>query len=648
MLRAGGWGNITPFMKLAGRTADILALLLLAGLPAVAARVGAPGPRSATLKLGPNNSGYLTGFAPTYEIEGLFASRWTGYEAEVALPLEIRGGPVEISYRFARILPQTAQVDVTLAGQPLDRFECRGGRYEVRRRELIALPPTPATIGFAVDSHDRRNLGLRFDWVRVAVGDRGRLALRGRSAWLPGLLAAGLFVLYRWAGHSVTRALLLAAPVSVASAAWAWLDPLAFAHVASRVAMPAAVLSALAALFARRMPGGRWMLPIFVAGCLLKGAGLFHPTTFYPDVQNARRYIVALATGEGNLAERNRTAQVEQNVGYPRYVAGRAYAFPYSPLFFVPFGVITDPDRIEDAFRHAGLVVASLEVLAVFILAHLVAPGRPVAAVAAALVAAFLPVVYSRLLLAMTVTLAGNLLDTALVAATLALSRHPESRRRLALVALFAAASVLTYVSSLFTVSVFLAMVSLFDRRLAPRLLAVLAASVALTVGWLYAPFARVFLTEIATRDVFRRRNTRGGRVSGRPGPRAGADPALLRSRVSDPGGGGARARPSQRGPGCVPRGRRPRRRLRGAMRPARVRRRTLPRPEGADVRGAAGRRPHRHRPRRAGEPRPGRAPGRRPRRHRARRVRARTIPGLPAGVRVAVCRGHRDGALTR
>lgn len=497
MLRARAWGNITPFMKLAARVAGASAFLVLAGLPIAAARVGAPGPRAATLKLGPNNSGYLTGFAPTYEIEGLFASRWSGYVAEVALPLEIRRGPVELAYRFARVLPQTAEVDVMLAGQPVEHFTCRGGRYEVRRVSLAAVPPTPARIGFTIDSHDRRNLGLRFDWVRVSVGEGGRLALRGRAAWLPGLLAAWLFVLFRWTGHSTMRALLLAAPVSLACAAWAWLDPLALAHVALRVAIPAAALSALAALVLRGKAGGEWVLAIFVAGCLLKGAGLFHPTSFYPDVQNARRYIVALAAGEGPLAERNRIAQVQTNVGYPRVVAGRAYAFPYSPLFFLPFGPIPDPDRIEDAFRHAGLVVASLEVLAVFVLARLVAPARPLAGVAAALVAAFLPVVYSRLLLAMTVTLAGSLLDTALIAATLALFRRPESGRRLALVALLATASVLTYVSSLFTVSAFLVMAALLDRRLAPRLLAVLAASVALTVGWLYAPFARVFFAEI-------------------------------------------------------------------------------------------------------------------------------------------------------
>jgi hypothetical protein len=501
-------------MELRGRAVDLVAVALLLGVPTAAGRWGAPGPKSATLKLGPNSGGYLDGFAATYEIEGLHATRWSGYDARVRLPLEVRGGPVEVSYRYARVLPQTAEVDVTIGGHPLDRFTCRGGVYDTRRVRLGALPRTPVDLAFAVDSHDRRNLGLRFDWVRVSVGPGGRLALRGRAAWMPGLLAALLWMLFRYCGHPPVRALLLVAPVSLAAAAWSRADPMALAHVTLAIAVSAAVLSALAALALRRVAGGRWVLVVFVAGYLLKGAGVFHPTTFYPDVQNARRYVLALAEAEGSLSERNARAQVETNVGYPRYVAGRAYAFPYSPLPFLPLGLLRAPDRIEDAFRHAGLVVAALEVLAVFALARLAFAARPHAAVLAALVAAVLPPAHSRLLLAMHVTLAGHLLDTGLVAATLALMLRPRSWPRLALVALLAVASMLTYVSSLFTVSVFLVMAAFCDRRLAPRLLGVLAGAVALAVFGLYAPFVRVFAGEILPALVG---GTAAAPVDGRP-----------------------------------------------------------------------------------------------------------------------------------
>ena len=94
-------------------------------------------------------------------------------------------------------------------------------------------------------------------------------------------------------------------------------------------------------------PGGRWVVPLFLAGYLLKGAGVFHPGFFYPDVQNHGRYVAAYAAAEGSVAERGIAAQRQVATAYPRFVAGRPYAFPYSPLFFVPFTWLgTDSARV--------------------------------------------------------------------------------------------------------------------------------------------------------------------------------------------------------------------------------------------------------------------------------------------------------------
>jgi hypothetical protein len=64
-------------------------------------------------------------------------------------------------------------------------------------------------------------------------------------------------------------------------------------------------------------------------------------------------------------------------------------------------------------------------------------------------------------------------------------------------VAASALASLLSYVSSLFTVSSFLVSVSILERRLASRLLAVLAVAGLITVVWLYWPFTVLFFREI-------------------------------------------------------------------------------------------------------------------------------------------------------
>jgi len=83
------------------------------------------------------------------------------------------------------------------------------------------------------------------------------------------------------------------------------------------------------------------------------------------------------------------------------------------------------------------------------------------------------------------------------VAAVLALVLRPESWKRLALVAVTTLVCLLVYTSSLFSVSAFFLFVSLLERRLALRLLAVLFVSGLVAVGWLYWPFLIALFTEI-------------------------------------------------------------------------------------------------------------------------------------------------------
>jgi hypothetical protein len=173
----------------------------------------------------------------------------------------------------------------------------------------------------------------------------------------------------------------------------------------------------------------------------------------------------------------------------------------------------------------AGLVPASLEVVGVFLIARLAFPRSELAPPVAALLAAFLPPLTSRLLLAMTITLWGHLLDVLLVAATLAYLGRPTPRR-LALVFAAALASQLLYVSSLFTVSAFLLMTALVERKHAVRLLLALAASGAITVLWLYHPFLRAFLGEILPGVLA------GARMQGGGGGATTGGPALALWRI--------------------------------------------------------------------------------------------------------------------
>ena len=483
---------------------------------------GTTGEATIIFQLGPNDHSYLSGFDPHYEVADGVATRWTSYDARVDLPLVIEGGPIELSYRFSRVFAETAEVEVSLDEITVDRFTCRGGEVLTRQVRLPAVSPTPVSIAFLANSHERRNLGLRLDWLRVVVGEKARVRLRGWPFWFPPIFSAFLIVLFRWGGLSRLRATLTVAAWIAAVALLLWSDPFGFAHIAGRIGLPAIFLSALAGGFLRRFPGGRWAIPIFVLGYLLRAGGLFHPETFYPDVANARDYVEVFRETEGSLAERGVETQTRTSVGYPRTVAGKNYAFPYSPLYFLPFGVLSTPGAIEDAVRHGGLTAASFAVLPIFWVALTIFGART--AVLATLLWSFLPPVFSRLLLALHATVVGNFLDLLVVASVLALSLRPKSRKHLALVAAAALASVLAYTSSLFSVTAFFLFVSILDGRLAPRLLPILFFSGLVTVSWLYWPFLVSFFDEIVPALL-------GGDV-GSKGPVAGSSVAHTLSRI--------------------------------------------------------------------------------------------------------------------
>lgn len=473
--------------SLLGGLALLAAAWLVTGLPVREA--------SATFELGPNDHCCLSGFADHYEVEDGVGTRWTTYDATLDLPLVVEGGPVELELRGARVFPQTAQVELELAGATVDRFAARGGAFVTRRVSLPALPPTPVSLRLKVQADEGRGLGMKLDRVRVGVSGDGRLRPRGRARWLPALLAVFLFALLRLGGLA-TRPALACGLAGVAGLGLAFqADLLGFARALLTLAPLAAGLGAAACLFLRRLPLGHLTLPVFVGGLLLKGALLFHPATFYPDVANARKYVETYRTTAGSLAERAVATQRATNVGFPRRLAGRDYALPYSPLYFLPLGLAATPGGVEVAVRGVGLAASALVALPLFWLASRV--FSPAAGVLATLLWVFLPPLMSRLLLALHATLVGNLLDVLAIVAVFALLGSPASPRRWAAAGAATLASLLVYTSSFFSLTGFFLFVALRERRLAPRLLGLLLACGTLTVCWLYWPFLLALATEI-------------------------------------------------------------------------------------------------------------------------------------------------------
>jgi hypothetical protein len=482
-------------MRLRPTRADALAFAGVGALPALLALLWIGGPRQVLLDLGPNDADYVSGFHAPYEIEGTLAARWSTYDAQVSLPLALRGAAA-LSFRYSRVFPQTAVVEVTVGGEAAERFECRGGGFRVHRTPLRPLAGAPAEVAFRVDSHERRNRGLWIDWVRFELGPGSAVRPRGPARWRPLLLTLGVFLLLRWSGFSSRGAALAASPLAVALLAWGLREPFALAHVASKLTLPALALGTLLASVLRRRPGGRWVLALFLLSYLVKGAGVFHPSFFYPDVMNARRYILAIAEEQGSVAARGVAAQMRVNAAYPRVVAGKAYAFPYSPLYFIPFSWVTiDPGVLEDAVRHVGIAAGAAEVPAAFWLSRLI--FGQTGGIAAALLAVLLPPIHSRLFLAMFATLFGHVLDLLAIGAALRAAERPQSRARQGAFGVALLLAFLSYIASLFNLSALTGFLCLLQRRQAPWLAALWAVAAGITIAWLYGSFSLVFVREI-------------------------------------------------------------------------------------------------------------------------------------------------------
>ena len=379
-----------------------------------------------------------------------------------------------------------SRVHVYAWGSPLGTFDAVPGGYRV-----YTLPVAAGRGPLRLDllSEDPE-LSVALDWVRFeGLGWRAP-----PRVWGARVLVAGAFLAALLGGLSLPAAAAAALVAAVAQAAWMAADPFAAAHVASRLGLSAAVLTAVVALLARRWERGRFLTLVFLAGYLLKGAALFHPAYFYNDVRNNLRYVLALRAGSGTLAERNQAAQVQVGVAYPRVVGGRKYAFPYAPVFFLPFGALPE-ERVVEAIKHVALFCAAAEAVAVFALGRLVLGSGT--ALFASVVAALLPPLYSRLLLAMWSTVAGHFLDLLVILATVALARRPEATRLGLAQAGATLLAFLTYISSLFNLTLFTGWSAMLQRRLALRLVAGWALAVAVTVAWLYLDFTRLFLREI-------------------------------------------------------------------------------------------------------------------------------------------------------
>ncbi len=461
--------------------------------------------------VGPSTGAYLPGFTESEERMPV-TFRWTRERASILVPLEGTAEKAALQLRYARFIPANASVRLFLNAEAADSFTARPGRFRTQEVPVSLSSSGPLRIEILVDDPSPENLGLAVDWIRIE-GARFRLPW---SAYAPRIFPAGVFLLAIVLGFSLRWAIAIGGTTALAQAVWFARDPFGMTHAEAQIAILGLVFAGLLSFGFRR-----WVPLLFLLGYMLKGAALFHPSYFYPDVRLHRRHLEAFEAASGGILERGIAAQKVAETAYPRIIAGKAYAFPYSPVFYLPFTLLErDARGIEAAMKHVGLVFAALELPLVFLLARLLV-GADVA-FWAALLTVFLPLVTNRLLYAMWPTMAGHFFDLLAIYFAARMAQAASFVRPMLLYGASGLVSGILYLSSLINLSLFSLLLAWFERKRIPALLVFWGLVAAAAVLLVYLPFTMLFFTEILPALA----SGEGGGTENRP---AGLAVALLR-----------------------------------------------------------------------------------------------------------------------
>ena len=468
----------------------LLALVVVVAASFGARRVATMMSPALELDVGPNTGSYLDGFTESEERVPV-TFRWTRQSASIALPLDGVGPDAVLHLRFARFLDGNATVRLFVNGDPQGVFSARSGRF--RTLELpLPLRGGPTTIALAVEDPAPERLGIAVDWLRIENA-RWRVP---ETLSRPTVLLTGVFLLVLAIGGSVVHAGGIGVIVGVAQGVWFGHDPLAMVHIHDQLTVVGLASAALVASVCLLCGRARVLPLLFLLGYFLKGAALFHPSYWYPDVRLHRRYVESFDAARGSIVERGIEAQKLSGTAYPRQLGGRNYAMPYSPLLYIPFTFLErDARGLESSMKHVGLLLASTEMLLVYALASYLLGAR--VALFASGVCLFLPPLMSRLLFAQWPTLTGHILDVIAIGLAAHLLKHPAGSSPLLKYGAGVLAAFVTYITSLFTMSVFTGSLALTERRRALQLLLVAGVAGLVTVVSLYMPFTRALVTEI-------------------------------------------------------------------------------------------------------------------------------------------------------
>jgi hypothetical protein len=412
------------------------------------------------VNVGAGDGPFARGFRPRWERDGLTGSgetmfRWAEDGSRLELPVSVHAGHLAARIRLARFAPSPTEVTLEAGGRAVDRWVQPSLGWRVRDVDLGEVRG-PLTLTFRAHGEGSDPSVVAVDWVEV----RGAASVRPSRGlgWRLTLYFLGPPLLVLVFVRSAPLAASVGAFAALVAAAAVWRDRLGGASACAEAAVPAVltflVLVGLDRVMARLWPEGEAggmravAVPLFLAIAAL--VAFFHPFFYYPDVDTHGRFLQALRENPSLLVDPTQPWQRRGDV--TREIGGQKVPIPYAMVFHASAWPLTPILGDTGALKTVAVIAAAAVVLLVHPLARAAALA-PMWATLAQILAAVLPVLTSRLSLALYPTLFGLAWVTLLVVHLARRLDHLDGARDGAAALTFILIAEAAYTGSLLTVS---------------------------------------------------------------------------------------------------------------------------------------------------------------------------------------------------
>jgi hypothetical protein len=442
------WSRLTLLLAIAWAVG---AALFVAGLER---------PQPLFVNVGAGDAPFARGLRARWERDGLTGSgetmfRWAEDGSRLELPFSVGSGRLTARIRLARFAPSPTEVTLEAGGRAVDRWVQPSVGWRVREVDLGELRG-PITLTFRAHGEANDPTAVAVDWMEVV----------GAQTVRPSRHLAFRLALY-CLGPSLLVLLIARAPAlatgagafgAFVGAAAVWRDRLGGAWACADAAVPA-ILAVLVLLLLERLMSKHWpdvgasrgiaaAVPVLfaVAACV----AFFHPFCYYPDVDTHGRFLQALRDNPSLLFDPTQPWQRRGDV--TREIGGQKVPIPYAMVFHAASWPLSPLLGDTGALKTVAVISAAAVLLLVHALARAAALA-PMWATLAQVLAAVLPVLTSRLSLALYPTLFGLAWITLLLVHLARRLSHLDGARDGAAALTFILIAEAAYTGSLLTVS---------------------------------------------------------------------------------------------------------------------------------------------------------------------------------------------------